>query len=469
MQAFNAAKYASGSVTVKLLDDIDSFATGFSRTDGVQFQSGDVTLDLSGHYIERYNNAAGTNVNKKAVFYVTGSAELTVMDSVGGGTVTVTGDPEIHGGKSNALLITGENSVTLSSGTYATKETNKRSILTAVGKVTDLLADGFRYTDSNGMDVAITEDGQGTDSDNVTVSDFGIKYISADGAEQKCTSFTEITDATTGDLSGWYAVTGTVNIDKGLGVTGGKTLNLILCDGAQLNLTRTLYMLRGSTINIYGQSGGTGTLIVESSACQPGIGIMLGFPEGTVTVNIYGGTVTAKTAEGAQPIGSVPALTTGKANVTIAKGLKCVKTDELNTAYAYDNTDGTSITITKCTEHKWLYTDITDDTHNQTCELCGTAETAAHSPARYKGTTNTHHVYCACGKDYATERHSFTFTPNNDGLTHKVSCAKCGEITNEAERHSFSNKIESGGRTWFACELCGNIRRKEICFTANRN
>ncbi len=66
--AFDAAKYATESVTVKLLDDIDSFATGFSRAYGVQFQGGDITLDLNGHYLERYNNAAGTIANNRAVF-----------------------------------------------------------------------------------------------------------------------------------------------------------------------------------------------------------------------------------------------------------------------------------------------------------------------------------------------------------------------------------------------------------------
>ena len=503
--AFTAVQYASGSVTVKLLDDVDRFATGFSNADGVQLSNSvDVTLDLNGHYIERYNNAAGTNANKKAVFYVTGSAKLTVMDSVGGGeilqplsepalivdsgasltvlsgtisntgagygiridggtltveggtvstsfdagvcvgggTVTVTGDAKIHSEKYNALLITGESSVTLSGGTYTTNGTNKSSILTKVGKVTDLLAEGFRYADANGLDIAMTEDGQGTDSANVTVSDFGIKYIDADGAEQKCTSFTELTDASAGDLNGWYAVTGTVNIEGATGVTGGNTLNLILCDGATLNLNHTLYMLGGSTLNIYGQSGGTGTLIVESSTCQPGIGIMVGFPSGTVTVNIYGGTVTAKTTEGAQPIGSVPALTTGKANVTIAKGLKCVKTDDQNTAYAYDNTDGTSITITKCTEHKWSYTNITADNHDRTCDLCGTTETGvAHTTASYKYIrTDIHRLICACGKDYSTEYHTYTYAPNSDGLTHTATC-KCAYAVDDIA-HTYKGEDE---------------------------
>ena len=137
------------------------------------------------------------------------SASFDAGICVGGGTVTVTGTPEIHSGKSNTLLITEESSVTLSGGTYTTNATNKSSILSNVGKVEDLLAEGFRFTDSNGMDVAITEDGKGTDSDHVTVSDFGIKYIDTDGAEQKCTSFTELTESTDVSLplTGWYAVT----------------------------------------------------------------------------------------------------------------------------------------------------------------------------------------------------------------------------------------------------------------------
>ena len=490
VSAFNAAQYASGSATVKLLDDFENFATGWSRTDGIQLSSGDVTLDLNGHYINRYNNAAGTNANKKAVFYVTGSAKMTVMDSigggniiqpltepsmivdsgasltvlsgtitntgagcgiridsgtlaieggmvnalydtgicVGGGTVTVTGDSKIHSGKLNALLITGESSVTLSGGTYTTNGKNKSSILNKVGKVTDLLANGFRFTDANGNDIAITEDGQGTDSENVTVSDFGIKYIDADGAEQKCTSFTELTDASDGLLNGWYAVTGTVNIEGTIGVTGGGTLNLILCDGATLNLQRILCLLGNATLNIYGQSGGTGTLNVKDTSGQPAIGVFTSTPGGKVNVNIYGGTVTAQALYGAQPIGINPTASTATVNVNIAKGLKCVKTDEQNTAYPYDNTDDTSITITKCTEHKWSYTNITGDTHDQTCDLCGTTETGvAHATAGYEpGSTGVvHRLVCACGKLYAAEKHSYTYTPNNDGLTHTAVCV-CG-------------------------------------------
>lgn len=237
--------------------------------------------------------------------------------------------------------------------------------MTTVGKVTDLLGEGFRYTDVNGLDVAITEDGQGTDADYVTVSDFGIKYIDA--------------------------------------------------DGAVLNLQNTLYMFGGSVLNIYGQSGGTGTLTAIVTSGEAAIGIVSTATGGTVAVNVYGGTVTAQASYGAQPIGINPRIMQATVNVTIAKGLKCVKTDDPNTAYAYDNTDCTSITITKCTDHKWSYVNITDDTHDQTCDLCGTTETGVkHATARYtyiRREATKHHLICACGKEYGTEYHTYTMLP----------------------------------------------------------
>ena len=276
----------------------------------------------------------------------------------------------------------------------------------------------------------------------------GVKYIAADGTEQSCTEYTELTESTNGSagLTGWYVVKGTVNKEGFIGIARGKTLNLILCEGATLNLQKTLYLMGGATLNIYGQNGGTGTLIVKGTAGvrQPGIGIMHNtIAGGSASVNIYGGTVTAQTDNGAQPIGTNPELMpSGKVTVTIAKGLKCVKTDDQNTAYAYDNTDGTSITITKCTEHKWSYTNITNDTHDRTCDLCGTAETGvAHTTARYQYIcADIHSLICACGKDYSTEYHMYTYTPNSDGLTHTATC-KC-EYSVDDIAHTYKGEDE---------------------------
>lgn len=297
------------------------------------------------------------------------------------------------------------------------------------GKVDDLLAKGYVYQ-KNADDEKNSESALYREIS--VVPEPGVKYIAADGTEQSCTEYTELTESTDGSagLTGWYVVKGTVNKEGFIGIARGKTLNLILCEGATLNLQKTLYLMGGATLNIYGQNGGTGTLIVKGTAGvrQPGIGIMHNtIAGGSASVNIYGGTVTAQTDNGAQPIGTNPELMPyGKVTVTIAKGLKCVKTDDQNTAYAYDNTDGTSITITKCTEHKWSYTNITNDTHDRTCDLCGTAETGvAHTTARYQYIrADIHRLICACGKDYSTEYHMYTYTPNSDGLTHTATC-KC--------------------------------------------
>ena len=312
------------------------------------------------------------------------------------------------------------------------------------GKVDDLLAKGYVYQKTD-------DDEKNSESalyrEISVVPEPGVKYIAADGTEQSCTEYTELTESTNGSagLTGWYVVKGTVNKEGLIGIAGGKTLNLILCEGATLNLQKTLYLMRGATLNIYGQNGGTGTLIVKGTAGvrQPGIGIMHSTAGGSASVNIYGGTVTAQTDNGAQPIGTNPELMPyGKVTVTIAKGLKCVKTDDLNTAYAYDNTDGTSITITKCTEHKWSYTNITNDTHDRTCDLCGTAETGvAHTTAGYQYIrADIHRLICACGKDYSTEYHMYTYTPNSDGLTHTATC-KC-EYSVDDIAHTYKGEDE---------------------------
>ena len=312
------------------------------------------------------------------------------------------------------------------------------------GKVDDLLAKGYVYQKTD-------DDEKNSESalyrEISVVPEPGVKYIAADGTEQSCTEYTELTESTNGSagLTGWYVVKGTVNKEGLIGIAGGKTLNLILCEGATLNLQKTLYLMRGATLNIYGQNGGTGTLIVKGTAGarQPGIGIMHNTAGGSASVNIYGGTVTAQTDNGAQPIGTNPELMPyGKVTVTIAKGLKCVKTDDQNTAYAYDNTDGTSITITKCTEHKWSYTNITNDTHDRTCDLCGTAETGvAHTTARYQYIrADIHRLICACGKGYSTEYHTYTYAPNSDGLTHTATC-KC-EYSVDDIAHTYKGEDE---------------------------
>ena len=78
-----------------------------------------------------------------------------------------------------------------------------------------------------------------------------------------CTDYTDLSESSSDELnSGWYAASGSLFIDSRLFVRNGKTVNLILKDGATLNVRRGIGVESGATLNIYGQSQGTGKLEV---------------------------------------------------------------------------------------------------------------------------------------------------------------------------------------------------------------
>ena len=100
------------------------------------------------------------------------------------------------------------------------------------------------------------------------------------------TEYTEIATDTTTWSNGWYVAVGEVTLNGRVGTSG--TVNLILCDSAKLTITGGINVSSGNTLNIYPQSAGTGSLIVNSGGygCA-GIG---GNNNGSVgTVNIHGG------------------------------------------------------------------------------------------------------------------------------------------------------------------------------------
>ena len=78
-----------------------------------------------------------------------------------------------------------------------------------------------------------------------------------------CTDYTDLSERSSDELnSGWYAASGSLFINSRLFVRNGKTVNLILKDGATLNVRRGIGVESGATLNIYGQSQGTGKLEV---------------------------------------------------------------------------------------------------------------------------------------------------------------------------------------------------------------
>ena len=118
-------------------------------------------------------------------------------------------------------------------------------------------------------------------------------YSDSDGVtyETKIASnATALTSSTTNwSNGGWYYVQGSVTVSSRITVTG--TVNLILCDGAVLSVDNGINVSSDYTLNIYGQSGGTGTLTAAGGYNQAGIGG--GYYGAGGTVNIHGGNINA--------------------------------------------------------------------------------------------------------------------------------------------------------------------------------
>lgn len=372
------------------------------------------------------SNPTAVIMDKNCAVFLTGSGTANILDGtltgkqgiyVKNGTLSVSGGT-IHGKNSYALWVAG-GSAALSGGSYTTGVENGCSIWNADGTAGNLLASGCRYQDDNGKESAYSKDGKGVVGDTTVAvrpaNEFA--YMGADGMMQTKANCSLLTaDGFTGALAGdetWFAANTDITANDPLQVCG--TVNLILCDGVTVTLNEGIALngqyTQPATLNIYAQSGGTGTLIcsgpsdsgragIYDNSAQDGNETALNIYGGvitatgtsnpllsglfgagigsigngkyasTMTVNISGGTVTAKSGgEGAQAIGT-GTNAKGEVTVKIAPGMKCVKTDDQSTACEYGNTDGTSVTVTKCEDHVWKY-DVKDDMHTKTCKLCG--------------------------------------------------------------------------------------------------
>lgn len=420
----------------------------------------------------------------------------------GGGTLTVSGGT-IRGNGSYALEVVG-GSAALSGGTYTTGVENGCSIWNADGTAAALLDSGYRYQDDNGKESAYSGDNKGVVG-NTTIAERPaneFSYVDANGKEQTQANCTVLTaDGFKGALAGgetWFAAKGNITADGPLQVYG--TVNLILCDGVTVTLNKGIALngqyTQPATLNIYAQSGGTGTLIcsgpsdsgcagiydnsnedgnetalniyggvitatgtsnplaLSSTLCGAGIGSIGNYKyKSTMTVNISGGTVTAKSGgKDAQAIGN-GTNPKGTVTVKIAPGMKCVRTDDLNTACDPGNTNGTSVTVTKCENHTWEYKD-NGETHTKTCTLCHTVdESEAHSPAKYVFVNGSqHNVVCVCGKTIATAPHDMQCTHNADGLTHRTKCKYCN-LTPVNQPHTFQFSQDSQDIACTACQI----------------
>ena len=490
------AIHVGGALTVEsgVAIEVTSTDESGSNTDYIRDKNCAVFLTGGG----TANILGGTLTGKQGIYVKNGTL------NVSGGT--------IRGNGSYALWVV-DGSAALSGGSYTTGVENGCSIWNAVGTAGNLLARGYRF-ESGGSESKYSGDTHGVVGDTAVAkrpaNEFA--YMGADGTVQTKANCTELTaDGFTGaqaDTTTWFAANTDITADDPLQVRG--TVNLILCDGVTVTLNKGI-SLSGSedqpaTLNIYAQSGGTGKLICDGAsdsanagiyistgmacttalniyggnitatgslqtgmsadACGAGIGTSANDSnESTMAVSIFGGTVTAKSGgEGAHAIGQ-GTNARGTVNVTIAPGMKRVRTDDQNTACDPGNTNGTSVTVTKCENHVWEYT-YTEDTHTKTCTLCHTVgESETHSPAKYVSVGDSQHkILCVCGKKLDTEDHAVQYTPNPDGLTHKTSCKHCG-WTSANEQHDFRNgkcvcgigkSAEYGGQAYASLQAAVN-------------
>ena len=131
-------------------------------------------------------------------------------------------------------------------------------------------------------------------------STVGITYVNAAGSELLCENFTTISSATAAMNTGWYAVVGNVTIANRIEISGA--VNLILCDGVSLTVPNGIHLTGANSLTIWGQSGGTGALVIESPDLdQAGIGGNARQSGGVFTMN--GGTLTATGGEYGAGIG----------------------------------------------------------------------------------------------------------------------------------------------------------------------
>ena len=312
-----------------------------------------------------------------------GNRGIYVGGEWGGGTLTVSGAPQIQGRNSYALQVK-DGTVTLSGGTYTGAE--PCSIYNSDGTAASLLASGCRF-ESEGKESAYSKDGKGVVG-NTTVAPRPANeyaYIGKDGTAQTQANCTEITNRTDNiSTPGWYVVKENLTISS-LNISG--EVDLILCDKATLTVSNNMNVTEGSTLNLYWQSAGSGKLTAADISAL--------------------GTVTA-------PAGEMK-----------------------------KTTDASGTTFEKCFEHDWKYTN-NGDKHTAKCKLCGKAEAAeSHKYDSWAHTdANTHTGTCACGAT-KTEDHTLTCTPNADGLTHSTKCSVCGYAA-AVERHNFNQTDHYG-------------------------
>ena len=223
---------------------------------------------------------------------------------------------------------------------------------TPVCTCTNKCSEGTMKTDcsvcsADGVDLSVCK---GTVSMLLSVSRNveNIPYLDENGRQQTAASAKTITDQDTvwdgGTEEAWYVVDSNVTIGSRIIVTG--TVHLILADGYTLTASQGIQVAEGNSLIIYAQSTGEkmGALTVKTQSYNPnaGIGGSDGQDGGTVTIN--GGTVNVSSYYGAGIGGDYGY--DGTVTITITGGTVTAKSiDDDSIGKGVDSTLSCTLTI----------------------------------------------------------------------------------------------------------------------------
>ncbi len=330
----------------------DRFGSGIGTGDGgiggsINIFDGKITAESDGGYRAGIGGGTGGRVDSITIYGGTVDAKQlsTAGAAIGGGNGCDSGDITINGGtvtahSCGAGIGGGENgsggNITINGGNVTATGMNYNAGIGGGrygngGNVTinggSVTASGYRGVGAgqNGTDGTLTlgenvtfkagadKDSIWVSGDNDNVSEaFGKKYFeatdvlvpveyiyyTADGnkavkhEDGNCTDYKKVKSTTTAFEDGkWYIVKGDVELGDRLTVAG--TSNLILLDGATLTASKGIAVSDGNTLNIYGQSEGTGSLVAQTGG-EVGVAAVGGnVHQDGGSISIHGVTLTA--------------------------------------------------------------------------------------------------------------------------------------------------------------------------------
>ncbi|MBR3641023.1 MAG: hypothetical protein IKN53_03215, partial [Oscillibacter sp.] len=315
---FYAAIYTDGgidSLTINVTGDNTvtgrdgAYGSNGILVSGTLTFTGTGTLTATGGTAIEYGQSVGVyaydgvTVNEGVTLTATGgtTTEGSSFGVFSWGTVTVGGTLTATGSTGDALGIYAPYASVIVNGTL-TATGDLQSIL---GTVKNAIA-GTGWTDAAGTEgetaIAVSAEGQDLSSYKKVVFPAAesepVSY--KDAAYDTATNTVTYTDATCDDYTAvaadttafedgkWYVVNSNVTVNGSITVNGAA--NLILADGYTLTVTEGVAVTNPSSLTIFGQENGTGTLTATGGSDAAGIG---GIYDKSGPITINGGTVNA--------------------------------------------------------------------------------------------------------------------------------------------------------------------------------